>query len=350
MCVALPLLRVNGDVVKVEKLRSHIKWEKFEPPWEKSLPAHIWAEHTKTFKGNLLTHKNFWGDLLTLKNLALHKHSLIEWEHYHQSIFPMKMLCCLKWEFENGLGSSGATTSQPELSPSSEQTDQISFEEIWKEKDFSECGCRWFPSSWCLFSVQFEFERFRHFTFSLQWLLPAYPLTVLLWKRLKLQKGAVQAATSKSLQVLLNFSCALIIHQAPSITMYVEIHFRCRVTPYTLHLTIVFFTKRYILLTWRKITAKGSDLEKVSMSASLLKYSFFWLAYRHHIHPCSTNNIWSTTCKKGKFHKIQTIIKQYFGQLTTCRKEKVQCVLLAKRQGLDSASSQSETISSRSRF
>ena len=92
---------------------------------------------------------------------------------------------------------------------------------------------------------------------------------------LKLQKGAVQAATSKSLQVLLRFSCALIIHQAPSITMYVEIHFRCRVTPYTLHLTIVFFTKRYILLTWRKITAKGSDLEKVSMSASLLKYSFF---------------------------------------------------------------------------
>ena len=176
------------------------------------------------------------------------------------------------------------------------------------------------------------------------------PPPYFLWKRLKLQKGAVQAATSKSLQVLLNFSCALIIHQAPSITMYVEIHFRCRVTPYTLHLTIVFFTKRYILLTWRKITAKGSDLEKVSMSASLLKYSFFWLAYRHHIHPCSTNDIWSTTCNKGKFHKIQTIIKQYFGQLTTCRKEKVQCVLLAKRQGLDSASSQSETISSRSRF
>ena len=150
-----------GDVVKVEKLRSHIKWEKFEPPWEKSLPAHIWAEHTKTFKGDLLTHKNFWGDLLTLKNLALHKHSLIEWEHYHQSIsvhssnenavlFKMRI-----WWFENGLGSSGATTSQPELSPSSEQTDQISFEEIWKEKDFSECGCRLFPSSWCSFSVQF---------------------------------------------------------------------------------------------------------------------------------------------------------------------------------------------------
>ena len=109
-----------------------------------------------------------------------------------------------------------------------------------------------------------------------------------------------------------------------------------------LQLSVQTSSRLYLVrLTWMKSTAKGSDLENVSMSASLLKCNqctSYW---------SSRTNYIRATCKQCVHGKwlVGAHLNEDLSQLSflaqsrqlTCRRGKAQRVSLEGKRGLDSA-------------
>ena len=141
----------------------------------------------------------------------------------------MKMLCCLKWEFENGLGLSGPTTSPPEIPRPRSKLIKY-FEEMRKGENLSEYGPKKF-----LYTLHW-----RDLVISLS--LFNAVASCLSPPRTFCERGwnCKKEPSSNSVQVLLlNFSCTLIIHRAPIMWRYI---LDVGLPLYTLHWRIVSFS------------------------------------------------------------------------------------------------------------